>query len=56
MNGKDLFLGMNYVKAKFIEEAETVTELKGDRKAMSFRKVVLIAAVIAAAGAASIIT
>ena len=22
MNGKDLFLGMNYVKAKFIDEAE----------------------------------
>ena len=47
MNGKDLFLGMNYVKAKFIDEAETVTELKGERKAMSFRKAVLIAAVIA---------
>ena len=46
MNGKDLFLGMNHVKAKFIEEAETVTELKGERKAMSFRIVVLFAAVI----------
>ena len=29
MNGKDLFLGMKYVKAQFVEEAETVTELKG---------------------------
>ena len=47
MNGKDLFLGMNYVKAKFIEEAETVTELKGERKIIPFRKVMLIAAAIA---------
>ena len=47
MNGKDLFLGMNYVKAKFIEEAETVTELKEDRKIIPFRKVMLIAAAIA---------
>lgn len=47
MNGKDLFLGINYVKAKFIEEAETVTKLKGERKTPSFRKTVLIAAVMA---------
>ena len=47
MNGKDLFLGMNYVKAKFIDEAETVTELKGERKTILFRKVMLIAAAIA---------
>ena len=46
MNGKDLFLGMNYVNAKFINEAETVTQLKGERKVVSFRKVLLIAAVI----------
>ena len=39
MNGKDLFLGMNYVKAKFIDEAETVTELKEERKTIPFRKV-----------------
>ena len=32
MNGKDLFLGMNYVNAKFVNEAETVKELKGERK------------------------
>ena len=31
MNGKDMFLGLNYVNAKFIEEAETVTRLKGER-------------------------
>lgn len=47
MNGKDLFLGMNYVKAKYIEEAETVTELKEERKIIPFRKVMLIAAAIA---------
>jgi len=47
MNGKDLFLGMNYVKAKFIDEAETVTELKEERKTIPFRKVMLIAAAIA---------
>ena len=47
MNGKDLFLGMNYVKAQFIEEAETVTELKGEPKTIPFRKVILIAAAIA---------
>ena len=46
MNGKDLFLGMNYVKAKFIEEAETVIELKEERKTIPFRKVMLIAAAI----------
>lgn len=47
MNGKDLFLGMNYVKAKFIDEAETVTKLKEERKTIPFRKVMLIAAAIA---------
>lgn len=47
MNGKDLFLGMNYVNAKFVNEAETITELKGAHKVVSFRKAVLIAAVIA---------
>lgn len=47
MNGKDLFFGMNYVKAKYIEEAETVTELKEERKIIPFRKVMLIAAAIA---------
>ena len=47
MNGKDLFLGMKYVKAQFVEEAETVTELKGERKRIPFRKVMLIAAAIA---------
>lgn len=47
MNGKDLFLGMKYVKAQFVEEAETVTELKGECKRIPFRKVMLIAAAIA---------
>lgn len=31
MNGKDLFLGMNYVNPRFVEEAETVSELKGEK-------------------------
>lgn len=46
MNGKDLFLGMNYVNAKYVDEAETVTQLKGERKIIPLRKAVLIAAVI----------
>ena len=32
MNGEDLFRGLNYVNAKFIDEAETVTQLKGEKK------------------------
>lgn len=47
MNGKDLFLGLSYVNARFIEEAEIVTELKGEHRLISFRKMVLIAAVMA---------
>lgn len=47
MNGKDLFLGMNYVNAKFVDEAETVTQLKGESKILTLRKSLLIAAVIA---------
>lgn len=47
MNGRDMFLGMNYVSTKFISEAETVTQLKGEHKIVPFRKAVLIAAVIA---------
>ena len=31
MNGKDMFLGMNHVSARFVEEAETVTQLKGEK-------------------------
>lgn len=46
MNGKDLFLGMNHVNAKFVDEAETVTKLKGEKKIHSFRRPVLIAAII----------
>ena len=28
MNGKDLLLGMNYVNAKFVKEAENVSQLR----------------------------
>ena len=47
MNGEDLFRGLNYVNAKFINEAETVTQLKGEKKILSLRRPVLIAALIA---------
>ena len=47
MNGEDLFRGLNYVNAKFIDEAETVTQLKGEKKILSLRRPVLIAAIIA---------
>lgn len=47
MNGKDMFLGLNYVNAKFVDEAESVTEFRRERKIPSIRKVTLIAAVIA---------
>ena len=47
MNGKDLFLGMNYVNAEFVDEAEAVTELKGEKRILSLRRSVLIAALIA---------
>ena len=46
MNGRDLFLGMNYVNSRYIEEAETVTQLKGEKKILSLRRPVLIAAII----------
>jgi len=47
MNGQDLFHGLNYVNPEFIEEAETVTQLKGEKKILSLRRPVLIAAMIA---------
>lgn len=47
MNGKDLLCGMNYVNAKFVEEAETVTKLHGEGKRLSLRRPVLVAAMIA---------
>lgn len=47
MKGEDLFLGLNYVNPKFIEEAETLTQLKKERKILSLRRPVLIAAIIA---------
>ena len=40
MNGEDLFRGLNYVNAKFIDEAETVTQLKADR--VSKKKLVIL--------------
>ena len=47
MNGKDLFLGMNYVNAKYVDEAETVMQLKGEHKTIPFRKPLQIAAIVA---------
>lgn len=47
MSGKDLFYGLNHVNAKFIDEAETVTQLNGKKKPHSLRRSVLMAAVIA---------
>lgn len=46
MNGKDMFLGLNYVNAKFIEEAETVTRLQRNTRIRSLRKPGLIAAIV----------
>ena len=46
MNGEDLFRGLNYVNAKFIDEAETITQLKVEKKILSLRRPVLIAAII----------
>lgn len=46
MNGEDLFRGLNYVNAKFIDEAETVTQLQTEKKILSLRRPVLIAALI----------
>lgn len=47
MKGEDLFRGLNYINAAFVEEAETVTQLAGDRKHLSLRRTVLIAATVA---------
>ena len=47
MNGEDLFRGLNYVNAKFIDEAETVTQLQSEKKILSLRRPILIAAIIA---------
>ena len=40
MNGKDLFRGLSFVNAEFIDETETVTELKGER--VSKKKLVIL--------------
>ena len=47
MNGEELFRGLNYVSTKYIDEAETVTKPQGERKILSLRRPVLIAALIA---------
>ena len=47
MNGEDLFRGLSFVNAKYIDEAETVTQLQGEKKILSLRRPVLIAAIIA---------
>ena len=47
MNGEDLFRGLNYVNAKYIDEAENVTQLQPEKKILSLRRPVLIAAIIA---------
>ena len=46
MNGRDLFLGMNYVNSRYIEEAETVTQLQTEKKNLTLRRQVLVAAII----------
>ena len=46
MNGRDLFLGMNYVNSRYIEEAETVTQLHTEKKILTLRRQVLVAAII----------
>lgn len=48
MNGKDMLLGMNYVNTKYVEEAETVTQLKAATKPARGR-FVLIAAIVSLA-------
>ena len=48
MNGNDMFLGMNHVNAKFLEEAERVTQLNGRTKPTRGR-LMLIAAIVAMA-------
>ena len=47
MKGEDLFRGLNYINTAFVEEAETVTQLKEERKLLSLRRPVLIAAIVA---------
>lgn len=47
MNGKDLFLGLNYVNGKYIEEAETVKKLNGEKRSLTLKRPVLVAAIVA---------
>lgn len=46
MKGKDMFIGMSFIDAKYIDEAETVTRLKGEKR-LSLRRPFLLAAIIA---------
>jgi len=48
MKGEDLFLGMNYVNANYVEEAEMLTQLNGKTRPAK-RRLVLIAAIVATA-------
>lgn len=47
MTGKDLFLGMNYVRDQYVKEAETVTKFERVRSIRSLRRPALAAALIA---------
>ena len=47
MNGEDLFCGLNYVNAKYIDEAENITQPQSEKKILSLRRPVQIAAIIA---------
>lgn len=47
MKGKDLFLGMNYIDPRYIEEAENVTRLNTEKRHLTLRRPVLIAALVA---------
>ena len=40
MNGEDLFRGLNYVNVKFIDEAETIIQLKAEK--ISKKKLVIL--------------
>jgi len=46
MKVEDLFRGLNEVNEKYVHEAETVTQLKGEKKILSARRPFLIAAML----------
>jgi len=47
MSGEELFRGLSYIDTKYVEEAESVTHLQGEKKILSLRRSVLLAAIIA---------